>query len=60
VTIGGDAVKDNALVKITAIICITALEIVNFLTMQKDSVITATVFTLIAGLAGYEFGRRKH
>jgi len=52
--------RDSTLVKITAIICITVLEIVNFLTMQKDSVITASVFTLIAGLAGYEFGRRKH
>jgi len=48
--------KDNTLVKITAIVCITVLEIVNMLTMKIDSVVTGTVFTIIAGLAGYEIG----
>ena len=51
--------RDGTLVKIVAIVCITALEIANFLTMKIDSTVTGLVFTLIAGLAGYEIGKRR-
>lgn len=52
-------VNDKATVKIVAIVCLTVLEIANFLTMKIDSTMTALVFSLISGLAGYEFGRRR-
>jgi hypothetical protein len=33
--------------------------ITNFLTMKIDSTLTASIAAIIAGLAGYSFGRTK-
>jgi 4-amino-4-deoxy-L-arabinose transferase-like glycosyltransferase len=50
---------DQAILKAVAIICLTALMITNFLTMKIDSTLTASIAAIIAGLAGYSFGRTK-
>lgn len=51
--------KDATLIKIVAIIGITAMEIVNLMTKAYDGSLLLTIGTIIGGIAGYEFGRRK-
>jgi len=52
--------KDNTIVKLFAIGCLTIALIVNFLTMKIDSNITALAFTVIGGIAGYEIGKKTN
>jgi len=47
------------LVKVTAIICLTVLEIVNLLTAKIDGNVLLTIGALIGGLAGYQVGVRR-
>jgi hypothetical protein len=52
-------VKDETLVKIVAIACLTILQIVNLLTAKLDGNIMLAIGTIIGGIAGYEFGKIK-
>jgi len=52
--------KDETVVKLTTIICLTIVLIVNFFTMKIDSTFTGTVCAIMGGIAGYELGRRKN
>jgi len=47
--------EDNTIIKITAIISLVILEIVNALTMKLDGNILLTIGAIIGGLAGYEY-----
>jgi len=51
--------KDNTYIKIAAIVAIATIEVVNLLTAKIDSTITSLVVATIAGLAGYEVGKRR-
>jgi len=46
------------LVKIVAVCCLTALQIVNVLTANVDGMIMGAVIAAVAGLAGYELKGR--
>jgi hypothetical protein len=48
-------VREEALVTIVAIVCLTALEIVNLLTARIDGNILLTIGAIIGGLAGYKY-----
>jgi len=47
--------EDTTIIKITAIISLLILEIINMLTMKIDGNILLTIGALIGGLAGYEY-----
>lgn len=49
---------DTTMMKITAIVCITAIEIANILVWKIDGAILGFVVAVISGLAGYEIGFR--
>jgi len=51
--------KDDTAIKITAICCVTALEIANLLTVGVDGTLFGLVVGAISGLAGYEIGKRR-
>ncbi len=51
--------NDKTIVKVTAIISLTVLEIVNLLTTKLDGNILLSLGIIIGGIAGYEYGRRK-
>jgi len=48
----------SRIVKIVAIVSLTVLEVANLLTTKIDSAILMLIVSVIAGIAGYEFGRR--
>jgi hypothetical protein len=50
---------DRTLVKVAAIIAIAAIEVTNLLTAKIDSTLTSIIVAAIAGLAGYQVGKRK-
>jgi len=54
-----EVIPADALLKATAIICITALEICNLLTTNIDGTILSLAVAVISGLAGYEIGKKK-
>ena len=49
---------DRTLVKIAAIVAIAAIEVTNLLTAKIDSTLTSVVVAAIAGLAGYQLGKK--
>jgi len=51
--------KDNTIIKIVAIVCLTIVLIVDFFTMKIDSTLVGSVCAIIGGIAGYEFGRKE-
>jgi len=51
--------KGNTIVKLCAIICLTIILIVDFLTMKIDSTLVGTVSAIIGGIAGYEIGKKS-
>jgi len=51
--------RDNVIVKVTAIISLTILEIANLLTLKIDGSILLSIGAIIGGIAGYEIGVRK-
>jgi len=51
-------VSENTLKAIVAMICVTALQIVNFLTVRLDTGIMTMVITAISIFAGYQIGYR--
>jgi len=50
--------KDSTIVKLTAIVCLTIICSIALL-KGIDSVLVGTVASIIGGVAGYEFGRRR-
>ena len=52
-------VSENTLKAIVAMICVTALQIVNFLTVRLDTGIMTMVITAISIFAGYQIGYYK-
>ena len=51
--------KDSTLIKITAIVGLVILEIVNLLTAKIDGNLLMTISAIISGIGGYEFGKKK-
>jgi membrane protein YqaA with SNARE-associated domain len=51
-------VRDETLIKITAIVCLTLICVVALL-HRIDSVLVGTASAVIGGIAGYELGRAK-
>lgn len=51
--------KDSTIVKLTAIVAIVILEIVNLLTAKIDGNVLLSMGVIIGGIAGYEFGKKK-
>jgi hypothetical protein len=49
--------EDQNVIKIVGICCLTAILVVNYLTMKIDSTLTGTICAIIGGLAGYSFGK---
>ena len=49
----------SKLVKVVAIVALALLESVNLITTKVDGAILVIVASIIAGLAGYEVGRRS-
>ena len=46
--------EDDVKLAITAVVCLTALEVVNLLTAKYDSSIILAIGALIGSIAGYE------
>jgi uncharacterized membrane protein len=51
-------VSESTLKAIVAMVCVTALQIVNFLTVRLDTGIMTMVITVISIFAGYQIGYR--
>jgi uncharacterized membrane protein len=51
-------VSESTLKAIVAMVCVTALQIVNFLTVRLDTGIMTMVITAISIFAGYQIGYR--
>ena len=51
--------KGDTLVKVVAIVCLTAIAIVDMLTVKIDSAVIATLMSIIAGIAGYHLGKSR-
>ena len=56
---GGCGMDDNAMIKITAIACLTALGISYFYLIRQDGTVLLTLSSIIGGIAGYEIGKRR-
>jgi hypothetical protein len=52
--------RDETVIKITAIISLVALEIVNMMTMKIDSQVLLIIGAIIGGIAGYEIGKKGY
>ena len=50
---------EKTLLKATAMLCITILEVVNLATVGIDGSLFGLVVAAISGLAGYEIGKRQ-
>jgi len=51
--------KDVTKIKITAIVCLTIIWIVNSLTWKLDSALLTLTITFISGICGYEIGKKQ-
>ena len=51
--------KEKTIIKLWAMSLIASLETINLIFFGVDSVVFTTVVAAIAGLAGYEIGKRK-
>jgi len=56
---GGGGVDDNAMIKITAIVCLTALGISYFYLIRQDGTVLLTLSSIIGGIAGYALGKSR-
>jgi hypothetical protein len=54
--------RDDVVVKVTAIFSLVILEVVNLLTLKIDGNVLLTIGAIIGGIAGYEIRRgvEKH
>jgi len=56
----GDTIaSEKVVVKVTAIVCLTALGMVYFVTIRQDSTVLLTLSSIIGGIVGYEIGKRR-
>jgi len=55
----GGRMDDNAMIKITAIVCLTALGISYFYLIRQDGTVLLTLSSIIGGIAGYALGKRR-
>ena len=55
----GAKVRDDALVKISAIAGLTALGISYFYFIRQDGTVLLTLSSIIGGIAGYVVGKRR-
>jgi len=46
-------------ISVTAVICLTALEIVNLLTARVDSALLMLIASIIGGIGGYKIRARR-
>jgi hypothetical protein len=46
-------------ISVTAIICLTALEVVNLLTARVDSALLMLIASIIGGIGGYKIRARR-
>ena len=51
--------RDETLVKITAIVSLTILGVTYFLVVRQDGTILGLLASFIGGIVGYEIGRRR-
>jgi len=51
--------KESTLIKITAIVSLTVLEIINMFTMKVDGNILLSIGAIIGGIAGYHFAKKR-
>lgn len=49
----------TAWVKIVAIVCVTVLGVVYFVTVRQDGTVLATLSSVIGGIVGYTIGKKK-
>lgn len=50
---------NDIMLKIIGIICITIISIVYFIVVRQDGTVLLSLCSIIAGLIGYEIGKRK-
>lgn len=50
---------DSSIVKLVAILGLVVIEIVNLVLLQIDGVVMTFISSVIGGIAGYEYGKRK-
>jgi len=51
--------RDTTILKIVAVLCLTALGITYFVTIRQDGTVLLTLSSIIGGVVGYQLGRRK-
>jgi len=51
--------RDETIIKITAILCLTVIEIVNLFTTKWDGHLLFAIGSIIGGIAGYELAKWK-
>lgn len=51
--------KDKKVLALAAIVCVTALEVVNMLTIKSDGYLFSLAVAAIAGLGGFIVGGKK-
>jgi len=49
--------NDDTIIKVVAIVSITAIEVANILTSKIDGALLGVVVGAIAGIAGYQIGK---
>jgi len=55
----GERMRDETIIKITAILCLTVIEIVNLFTTKWDGHLLFAIGSIIGGIAGYELAKWK-
>jgi len=51
--------KDDAIIKVVGVICLTALGITYFITIRQDGSVLLTLSSIIGGIVGYKIGRKR-
>lgn len=51
--------KDETVLKVTGIVCITAMAITYFVTVAQDGSVLLTLSSIIGGLVGYQIGKKR-
>lgn len=51
--------KDETALKITGILCITAIAITYFIVIAQDGTVLLSLCSIIAGIVGYQIGKKR-
>jgi len=51
--------KDSTIVTVVGIVSLTILGVVYFITVKQDSTVLTTLSSVIGGVIGYAFGKRR-